>query len=110
MDTMPDTDPMKNPPHPPLAGLDPVDLLRQGMAEDTFIDGTPTSFNPPPLEVVFYQMLTGGLPGKDLQAPSRKVQIDVRLDEIVLKAMEKDPELRSEEEDGVWRAAGYFIR
>ncbi len=46
------------------------------------------------LGVVFYQMLTGELPGKDLQAPSRKVRIDVRLDEIVLKAMEKNPELR----------------
>ncbi len=46
------------------------------------------------LGVVFYQMLTGELPGKELQAPSRKVHIDVRLDEIVLKAMEKNPELR----------------
>ncbi len=46
------------------------------------------------LGVVFYQMLTGELPGKELQAPSRKVQIDVRLDEIVLKAMEKNPEQR----------------
>ncbi len=46
------------------------------------------------LGVVFYQMLTGELPGKDLKAPSRKVHIDVRLDEIVLKAMEKNPELR----------------
>lgn len=46
------------------------------------------------LGVVFYQMLTGELPGKDLQAPLRKVHIDVRLDEIILKAMEKNPELR----------------
>ena len=46
------------------------------------------------LGVVFYQMLTGELPGKPIEVPSRKVHIDVRLDEIVLKAMEKDPELR----------------
>jgi serine/threonine protein kinase len=46
------------------------------------------------LGVVFYQMLTGELPGKQLQAPSKKVQIDVRLDEIVMRAMEKEPELR----------------
>jgi serine/threonine protein kinase len=46
------------------------------------------------LGVVFYQMLTGELPDKDLQAPSRKLQIDVRLDEIVLKALEKNPEQR----------------
>ncbi len=46
------------------------------------------------LGVVFYQMLTGELPEKDLQAPSTKVRIDVRLDEIVLRALEKDPKLR----------------
>ena len=46
------------------------------------------------LGVVFYQMLTGELPGKRLEAPSTKVHIDVRLDEIVLRAMEQDPELR----------------
>ncbi len=46
------------------------------------------------LGVVFYEMLTGELPGKPLQPPSRKVQVDVRLDEIVLRALEKKPELR----------------
>jgi serine/threonine protein kinase len=46
------------------------------------------------LGVVFYQMLTGELPGKKLEAPSTKVQIDVRLDEIVLRALEKNPALR----------------
>mgnify|MGYP000412445397 CR=1 FL=1 len=33
------------------------------------------------LGVVFYQMLTGELPGKRLEAPSKKVHIDVRLDD-----------------------------
>jgi tRNA A-37 threonylcarbamoyl transferase component Bud32/capsular polysaccharide biosynthesis protein len=46
------------------------------------------------LGVVFYQMLTGELPGKDLQTPSRKVTIDVRLDEMVLRALEEKPERR----------------
>src|SRR6185369_13485829 len=46
------------------------------------------------LGVVFYQMLTGELPGKRLEPPSRKVQIDVRLDDIVLRALVKKPELR----------------
>ena len=46
------------------------------------------------LGVVFYQMLTGELPGKYLEPPSSKVQIDVRLDEVVLRALEKKPELR----------------
>ena len=46
------------------------------------------------LGVVFYQMLTGELPGKRIEPPSTKVQIDVRLDEVVLRALEKKPELR----------------
>ncbi|HXR48113.1 MAG TPA: protein kinase [Candidatus Limnocylindrales bacterium] len=46
------------------------------------------------LGVVFYQMLTGELPGKKIEPPSHKVQIDVRLDEVVLRALEKTPELR----------------
>ena len=46
------------------------------------------------LGVVFYQMLTGELPGKQIAPPSTKVQIDVRLDEVVLRALEKKPELR----------------
>jgi len=46
------------------------------------------------LGVVFYQMLTGELPGKQIEPPSKKVQIDVRLDEVVLRALEKKPELR----------------
>ncbi len=46
------------------------------------------------LGVVFYEMLTGELPLGKFQPPSRKVHIDVRLDEIVLRALEKEPERR----------------
>ena len=46
------------------------------------------------LGVVFYQMLTGELPGHSLEPPSKKVLIDVRLDEVVLRALEKAPERR----------------
>jgi serine/threonine protein kinase len=46
------------------------------------------------LGVVFYQMLTGELPEKDLQPPSKKIHLDVRLDQVVLRALEKNPELR----------------
>jgi tRNA A-37 threonylcarbamoyl transferase component Bud32 len=46
------------------------------------------------LGVVFYEMLTGELPLGNFQPPSQKVPIDVRLDEVVLHAMEKEPERR----------------
>ncbi|MBM3879723.1 MAG: DUF4932 domain-containing protein [Verrucomicrobia bacterium] len=46
------------------------------------------------LGVVFYEMLTGELPLGKFQPPSRKVQVDVRLDEVVLHALEKEPERR----------------
>ena len=44
--------------------------------------------------VVFYEMLTGELPIGRFEVPSKKVQIDVRLDEVVLKTLEKAPERR----------------
>lgn len=46
------------------------------------------------LGVVFYQMLTGELPGKRIEPPSKVVHVDVRLDEVVLRALERDPERR----------------
>ncbi len=46
------------------------------------------------LGVVFYEMLTGELPIGRFAAPSKKVHVDVRLDEIVLHTLEKEPELR----------------
>jgi hypothetical protein len=46
------------------------------------------------LGVVFYEMLTGELPLGKFAPPSRKVQVDVRLDEVVLRTLEKEPALR----------------
>jgi len=46
------------------------------------------------LGVVFYEMLTGELPLGRFAAPSQRVQVDVRLDEVVLRALEKEPERR----------------
>ncbi len=46
------------------------------------------------LGVVLYEMLTGELPLGRFQPPSRKVHMDVRLDEVVLKTLEREPERR----------------
>ncbi|MEQ8787027.1 MAG: serine/threonine-protein kinase [Pirellulaceae bacterium] len=46
------------------------------------------------LGVVFYELLTGELPLGRFDPPSHKVQIDVRLDEVVLRTLEKSPERR----------------
>ncbi|MBW8038725.1 MAG: serine/threonine protein kinase [Planctomycetes bacterium] len=46
------------------------------------------------LGVVFYEMLTGQLPIGRFAPPSTKVQVDVRLDRVVLKTLEYEPERR----------------
>lgn len=47
-----------------------------------------------PLGVVFYEMLTGELPMGKFAPPSRRVQVDVRLDDVVLRALEREPQMR----------------
>lgn len=46
------------------------------------------------LGVVFYEMLTGELPIGRFETPSKKVQVDVRLDDVVLRSLEKEPQRR----------------
>ena len=46
------------------------------------------------LGVVFYELLTHELPLGRFPLPSQKVQVDVRLDEIVLRSLEKEPARR----------------
>ena len=89
-----------------IMGADERDMTLTGAGE---VIGTPAYMAPEQIEhprevdhradiyslgVVFYQMLTGELPLGKFAPPSRKVQIDIRLDEVVLRALEKEPELR----------------
>ena len=53
------------------------------------------------LGVVFYEMLTGELPLGRFPPPSRMVQVDVRLDEVVLRTLEKEPRQRYQRADDV---------
>ena len=46
------------------------------------------------LGVVFYELLTGELPIGKFAPPSSKVGVDVRLDEVVLHTLEKEPQRR----------------
>lgn len=46
------------------------------------------------LGVMLYEMLTGQVPRGAFDPPSRKLQIDVRIDEVVVKALQEEPERR----------------
>ncbi|MCP4173424.1 MAG: serine/threonine protein kinase, partial [Fuerstiella sp.] len=46
------------------------------------------------LGVVFYELLTGELPLGRFQPPSQKADLDARLDEVVLRTLEKEPDRR----------------
>jgi predicted Ser/Thr protein kinase len=46
------------------------------------------------LGVVFYELLTGELPIGKFAPPSKKVAVDVRLDEVVLHTLEREPARR----------------
>lgn len=46
------------------------------------------------LGVVFYEMLTGELPLGRFARPSEKAAVDSRLDDLVLRTLEKDPQRR----------------
>ena len=96
-----------------IMATDPADLR---LTDEGQVMGTPHYMAPEqvehPLEVdhradifslgvVFYEMLTGELPLGKFQPPSRKVAVDVRLDEVVLHALEKEPERRYQQANQV---------
>jgi len=89
-----------------ILGREPQDFRLTGAGQ---IMGTPNYMAPEQIEhpqavdhradlyslgVVFYEMLTGDLPLGKFAPPSRKVQVDVRLDEVVMHALENEPARR----------------
>lgn len=46
------------------------------------------------LGVVIYELLTGELPMGRFDPPSKRVQVDQRFDEVVMRALEKEPDRR----------------
>jgi ankyrin repeat protein/predicted Ser/Thr protein kinase len=46
------------------------------------------------LGVVFYEMLTGEVPLGQFEPPSKKVKVDIRLDQVVLRSLAREPERR----------------
>jgi predicted Ser/Thr protein kinase len=85
------------------AAGDPT-LTRQGQVMGTLNYMAPEQIETPndvdhradiyALGVVFYEMLTGELPLGKFSPPSERVQVDVRLDRVVLRALEKQPDRR----------------
>jgi predicted Ser/Thr protein kinase len=51
--------------------------------------------------VVFYEMLTGELPLGKFAPPSNKVEVDVRLDHVVLRALERERERRYQQANDI---------
>ncbi|MGN6643083.1 MAG: protein kinase domain-containing protein [Verrucomicrobiota bacterium] len=89
-----------------ILGLEPADFR---LTRDKEVVGTPHYIAPEQIErpqevdhradifslgVVFYEMLTGELPIGRFAPPSERVQVDVRFDEVVLRALEKEPARR----------------
>ena len=46
------------------------------------------------LGVVFYEMLTGHLPMGQFDPPSQQIEVDARLDDVVLRALAREPQRR----------------
>ena len=53
------------------------------------------------LGVIFYELLTGDLPIGRFRPPSKKTSLDARLDDVVLRALEHEPEDRYQQASDV---------
>lgn len=62
------------------------------------------------LGVMIYEMLTGSVPRGAFLPPSKKAGVDVRFDEIVQKAMDPDPETRSQHVTDVSRSLSEILK
>ncbi len=85
-------------------GADGLHLTRTGQVMGTPLYMAPEQWRTPlavdhradiySLGVVFYELLTGELPVGRFPPPSQRVELDVRLDEVVFKTLEREPERR----------------
>ena len=62
------------------------------------------------LGVMIYEMLTGTLPLGRFAPPSQRVAVDVRMDEVVLRSLEREPERRWQKASQVQQAVEHINR
>ena len=93
----------KQPNFPTLTGTHqimgtPVYMAPEQMEGTKGVDHRADIFS---LGVVFYELLTGELPLGRFAPPSQKYSLDVRLDEVVLRTLEKEPDRRYQQASDV---------